>query len=371
MQDIDYEGRLKELEKTVRVLQKKLDRSEADRRQLENASEVREAVLKNVIRELEASQIALENRGKELETILGNLKTLQIKLVESEKMSALGVLVAGIAHEINNPVSFIYGNLSYAHNYFQDVLDLVAIYQQYYPQPVSAIQKKITEMDLEFIQEDSKKLFQSMMCGAERICEIVKSLRTFSRLDEAEFKTVDIHHGIDSTLVILNNRLKPSASNAQGIQIIRNYGNLPLIECYAGQLNQVFMNILANAIDALDEAVIHKKCIKELFTPQIAIATKVINSHWIEISIADNGLGIAEPVQAKLFDPFFTTKDIGKGTGLGLSISYKIIVELHGGKLECYSTPDKGAKFIIQIPIQQSQSSIKTENPEDYQSKNI
>ncbi|MBD2452960.1 sensor histidine kinase [Nostoc sp. FACHB-87] len=357
MQDIDYDGRLKELEKTVRVLQRKLDRSEADRQQLENASEVREAVLKNVIRELEASQIALENRGQELETILGNLKALQIKLVESEKMSAIGVLVAGIAHEINNPVSFIYGNLNYAHKYFQDVLDLLEIYQKHYPNPAIDIQQKIKAIELEFIQEDAHKLFQSMMCGAERICEIVKSLRTFSRLDEAEFKTVNIHDGIDSTLVILNNRFKASSNKLSDIQIIRNYEKLPLVECYAGQLNQVFMNILANATDALEEAVIKKRCTQENFHPTIEIETKVINHDWVEISIADNGLGIAETVQTKLFDPFFTTKDIGKGTGLGLSISYKIIVELHRGQLECHSTPGTGAKFIIQIPIRQSQNS--------------
>ncbi|MBD2496908.1 sensor histidine kinase [Nostoc sp. FACHB-280] len=354
MQDIDYDGRLKELEKTVRVLQKKLERSEADRQQLENASEVRESLLKNVIRELEASKIALENRGQELETILGNLKALQIKLVESEKMSALGVLVAGIAHEINNPVSFIYGNLNYAHKYFQDVLDLLEIYQKHYPKPAIDIQQKINAIELEFIQEDAHKLFQSMMCGAERICEIVKSLRTFSRLDEAEFKSVNVHDGIDSTLVILNNRFKALSNKLQDIQIIRNYGELPLVECYAGQLNQVFMNILANATDALEEAVIKKRCTQENFNPTIEIATKVINHDWIEISIADNGLGITEPVQTKLFDPFFTTKDIGKGTGLGLSISYKIIVELHRGKLECHSEPGAGATFIIQIPARQS-----------------
>ncbi|UKO98026.1 sensor histidine kinase [Nostoc sp. UHCC 0870] len=356
MSEIDYESRLKELEKTVRILKKKLDRSEADREQLENASELREAVLKNVIRELEESQTALENRSKELETTLGNLKALQLKLVESEKMSALGVLVAGIAHEINNPVSFIYGNLNYANDYFQDLLSLVELYQQYYPEPVAAIEQKILAIELDFLKEDSEKLFQSMTGGAERICEIVKSLRTFSRLDEADFKAVNIHDGIDSTLVILNNRLKPSPDNLYGIEIIRNYGKLPLIECYAGQLNQVFMNILANATDALEEQVIkHKqKHNQDLLTPKINICTKVIDHDWIEISIADNGLGIDEQVQAKLFDPFFTTKDVGKGTGLGLSISYRIIIELHGGKLKCHSQPGEGAKFIIQIPIRQS-----------------
>jgi signal transduction histidine kinase len=358
MEDIDYESRLKELEKTVRILKRKLERSEADREQLENASELREAVLKNVIRELEESQTALENRSQELEAILGNLKALQIKLVESEKMSALGVLVAGIAHEINNPVSFIYGNLNYANDYFQDLLSLVELYQQYYPEPVAAIQKKIRKIELDFLKEDSEKLFQSMTTGAERICEIVKSLRTFSRLDEAEFKAVNIHDGIDSTLVILNNRLKASPDNLYGIQIIRNYGNLPLVECYAGQLNQVFMNILANGIDALEEQVIKQQhqLSSDILVPKIEISTQVIADNWVEITIADNGIGIEEAIQAKLFDPFFTTKEIGKGTGLGLSISYRIIIELHRGKLECHSTPGAGAKFIIQIPIRQNNS---------------
>ncbi|HIK03363.1 MAG TPA: sensor histidine kinase [Trichormus sp. M33_DOE_039] len=358
MESIDYESRLKELEKTVRILKKKLERSEADRQQLENASEVREAVLKNVIRELETSQTALEIRTQELENTLINLKALQLKLVESEKMSALGVLVAGIAHEINNPVSFIYGNLNYASDYFQDLLDLVELYQHYYTEPVDEIEQKIQAIELGFLKVDSAKLFQSMMIGAERICEIVKSLRTFSRLDEAEFKSVDIHDGIDSTLVILNNRLKPSPDNPYGIQITRNYGNLPLIECYAGQLNQVFMNILANAIDALEEQVTKYKQTDnlDLTLPQIDICTQVIDDDWVEIIIADNGVGIDEQVKQKLFDPFFTTKEVGKGTGLGLSISYRILVELHGGKLECYSPPGSGARFIIKIPIKQSKS---------------
>ncbi|WP_427160993.1 sensor histidine kinase [Aliinostoc sp. HNIBRCY26] len=356
MESIDNESKIKELEKTVRILQKKLQRSEADREQLENASEVREAMLKNVIRELETSQLTLESRTQELETTLVNLKALQLKLVESEKMSALGVLVAGIAHEINNPVSFIYGNLNYANNYIQDLLDLVELYQQCYTEPLAVIKHKIQAIELEFIKTDSAKLFQSMTVGAERICEIVKSLRTFSRLDQADFKTVDIHEGIDSTLVILNNRLKPSPHNLHGVKIIRHYEKLPLIECYPGQLNQVFMNIIANAIDALEENVIKNiksegKC--EQY-PQIEVFTQVIDDNWAEIIIADNGGGIDEQVKAKLFDPFFTTKDVGKGTGLGLSISYRIIIELHGGKLECCSTPGIGAKFIIQIPIRQS-----------------
>ncbi|MBH8555052.1 sensor histidine kinase [Nostocaceae cyanobacterium CENA357] len=365
MEPTDYESRLKLLEKTVRILQKKLDRSEADRQQLENASELRESLLKSVIRELEESQISLEKRGNELETALANLKALQMKLVESEKMSALGVLVAGIAHEINNPVSFIYGNLNYAHEYFQDLLRLVELYQHYYPEPVAVIKREIQVIELEFIKQDSIKLFQSMNIGAERITEIVKSLRTFSRLDEADFKSVDIHEGIDSTLIILNNRLKASVNNPNGIKIIKNYGNLPLIECYSGQMNQVFMNIFINAIDALEESLLstdfsvcNKKITsyKELVNnnPQIQISTDIINNDWVEIRIADNGLGMDDKVKVKLFDPFFTTKDVGKGTGLGLSISYRIINELHGGKLYCHSSPGAGADFVIHIPIRQS-----------------
>ncbi|MDZ7961320.1 MAG: ATP-binding protein [Aulosira sp. DedQUE10] len=355
MEPTDNESRLKELEKTVRILKKKLERSETDRQQLENNTEVRESVLKNMIRDLEESQTALRRRGDELENALKNLEALQMKLVESEKMSALGVLVAGIAHEINNPVSFIYGNLKYAYNYFQDLLSLIALYEQYYPEPDVAIKREIQVIELNFIKQDSEKLFRSMTVGAERIREIVKSLRTFSRLDEAEFKSVDIHEGIESTLVILNSLLQPSAENFYGIKVIKNYNNLPLVKCYAGQMNQVFINIIINAIDALKYSLfkseisdINKPINKQ---PQIKINTKNIDNSWVEIRIADNGVGMDNKVRAKVFDPFFTTKAVGKGTGLGLSISYKIINELHGGKLECYSEPGAGAEFVIQIPI--------------------
>ncbi|MDJ0734614.1 MAG: ATP-binding protein [Nostocaceae cyanobacterium] len=356
MEHIDYESRIKDLEKTVRVLTKKLERSQADRQQLESASELREAVLKNVIKELEESQIVLERRTKELESTLANLQDLQVKMIESEKMSALGVLVAGIAHEINNPVNFIYGNLEHANAYFQDLLGLIDLYQESYPQPTAPIKEEIELIELDYIREDSQKIFKSMNIGAERIREIVQSLRTFSRLDEAEFKKVDIHEGIDSALVILNHRLQPTPENPHGIKVICDYGRLPLIECYSGQLNQVFLNIIVNAIDALESGLKTQKNNQEhekILLPNIHISTHV-NNEWISIYITDNGPGISREVQPKLFDPFFTTKEVGKGTGLGLSICYKVIVELHGGKLECHSAPGAGAEFHIQIPIQHS-----------------
>ncbi|MEA5515549.1 sensor histidine kinase [Nodularia sp. UHCC 0506] len=370
MEHNDYIFKIKLLEKDIRILQKKLDRSEADRKQLENASDLRESMFKSVIRELEDSQIALKKRGDELETALANLQNLQIKLVESEKMSALGVLIAGIAHEINNPVSFIYGNLTYANNYFQDLLRLIELYQKYYPNPVDTIKQEIEIMELEFVKQDSVKLFKSMNIGAERIIEIVKSLRTFSHLDEAEFKAVNLHEGIDSTLIILNQRIKASPTNKEGIQIIKNYSKLPLIECCPGQINQVFMNILVNAIDALEESLINNDLSivrgqtndNEALTnknPQIRICTNIINNQWVEIRFIDNASGMNEEVKGKLFDPFFTTKDVGKGTGLGLSISYRIITELHHGKFKCYSAPGCGSEFVIQIPLQQKPDTRK------------
>ena len=263
-------------------------------------------------------------------------------------MSSLGQLVAGVAHEINNPVNFIFGNLNHANEYTQDVLGLLELYQKHYPSPDPEIQEQAQAIDLEFLLEDLPKLLSSMRVGAERICKIVASLRTFSRMDEADKKAVNIHDGIESTLMILQHRLKAKPEHP-GIEIIKDYGNLPLVECYAGELNQVFMNVLSNGIDALEESLVSNS--GKITNPSIIIHTQQVNAHQVEIRIADNGLGMPESVRQRLFDPFFTTKPVGKGTGMGLSISYQIVTEKHGGSLSCNSQPGKGAEFIIRIPL--------------------
>ncbi len=355
MEFVDEQHEVKKLEKEIRILKKKLERSEADRHQVEDARERSESILKGVIRELQESQTALEKRSHELETALENLKYLQVKLIESEKMSALGVLVAGIAHEINNPVTFIYGNLNYANNYCQDLLKLIAIYQRNYPEPVAEIKGEIEAIELEFVKQDLSKLFQSMYNGAERISQIIKSLRTFSRLDEATFKLVDIHEGIDSTVLILNHRLQATANNPNGIKLIREYEKIPLIECYPSQLNQVFLNILSNAIETLEEANKARSFEEIIKLPNtILIRTHKTSENQIIISIKDNGLGIPDIIRPRLFEPFFTTKPVGKSTGLGLSISYQIVTELHHGKLDYNSAVGKGTEFVVTLPIKVS-----------------
>ncbi|MBF2005461.1 response regulator [Chlorogloeopsis fritschii PCC 9212] len=282
----------------------------------------------------------------ELQQTLQELQQTQTQLVQSEKMSSLGQLVAGVAHEINNPVNFIYGNLTYADEYIQDLLKLVQVYQQHYSNPVSEVQTVIAGIELDFLTADLPKLIASMKVGAERIREIVLSLRVFSRLDEAEMKAVDIHECIDSTVMILGHRLK-SQRDREEIQVIREYGNLPLVECYPGQLNQVFMNIIGNAIDALEIS----KDNTEIY-PTIHIRTKTEGDRVI-ICIADNGSGMTKEVKQKIFDPFFTTKPVGIGTGMGLAISYQIVTEKHRGSLHCVSQPGQGTEFAIVIPVKQ------------------
>ncbi|AFZ26527.1 PAS domain S-box [Cylindrospermum stagnale PCC 7417] len=301
------------------------------------------------ITERKQAEQRLKQQAFDLETAIQELQHTQMQLIQSEKMSGLGQLVAGVAHEINNPVNFIYGNLTHANDYIQDLMTLVRLYQQYYSDPAPQIQEIVAEIDLEFLIEDLPKLLKSIEIGAQRIREIVVSLRTFSRMDEAEMKEVNIHEGIDSTLMILDHRVKATPGRC-GIQVVKEYGNLPLVECYAGQLNQVFMNILANAIDALEESISTQKMSNN---PQIHIRTQFLEANKVTISIADNGVGIPEEVQNRLFDPFFTTKPIGKGTGMGLSISYQIISQRHGGSLECFSQLGNGSEFVITIPLHQ------------------
>jgi signal transduction histidine kinase len=301
-----------------------------------------------------AAALAAQTQTQQLSQALENLRQTQAQLIQSEKMSSLGQLVAGIAHEINNPVTFISGNLSYASTYFQDLLNLLNLYQRHYPEPVPGIRDYIEDIDLDFLMIDFSRLLESMQMGADRINKIVLSLRSFSHLDEAAVKTIDLHRGIENTLIMLENRLKASETTPY-IDVVKHYCQLPRIHCYASQLNQVFMNILSNAIDAV-QACPH---------PTITISTELRHeaerfalepshypsSDWVRIRIRDNGIGMTEAVRQKIFDPFFTTKPIGQGTGLGLSISHQIIVQKHRGNLSCTSTPQEGTEFVIELPL--------------------
>lgn len=296
-----------------------------------------------VERKLIETKLSLQTQHLE-ETLL-ELRRTQAQMIHTEKMSGLGQMVAGVAHEINNPVSFVYSNLVPAREYARDFIELLELYQQEYSQPLQNIQEKIEEIELDFIKEDFMKLLDSMQVGTERIYKIVLSLRNFSRLDEAEYKKVNIHDGIDSTLMILGNQLKATSVHSE-IQVIKEYGDIPDVECYPSQLNQVFMNIIANAIDAFEEKLNNL----ENNTNQIIISTHKADS-FVKIIIADNACGIPSEIHSKVFDPFFTTKQVGKGTGLGLSISYEIITDKHGGKLSFDSVIESGTKFVIEIPV--------------------
>jgi len=309
------------------------------------------------------SEQELRVKNQDLQHTLDQLKKTQTQLIQQEKMVSLGQMVAGIAHEINNPISFIAGNITYTRQYGMELLQLLQLYAKHYPEPVAEIQAEIEAVDLDFVKADFPKLLNSMEEGANRIHQIVLSLRNFSRLDEAGIKPVDIHEGIESTLLVLQHRLK-STLNRPEIQVDKHYGNLPLVECYASQLNQVFLNILGNAIDALDT---HPEPRRITICTAVSSQFPIVplaespekepqNSQPIErviIRIKDNGLGIPEAIQKQIFDPFFTTKPIGTGTGLGLSISHSIVVDKHGGQLTCISQPGQGTEFVIELPIKQ------------------
>jgi signal transduction histidine kinase len=298
---------------------------------------------------IKSLQNELQSQNTQLQQALNELKKAQAQLVQKEKMLGLGQLAAGMAHEINNSIGFVSSNLEPASKYIQDLLNLIKLYQQEYPNPSIPIQETIQEIDLDFLSLDIKKIMGSMQTGAERISTMILALRIFSRLNESDIKAVDIHEGLDSTLLLLQHRLRKEMKCPE-IKVIKQYGNLPLVTCYASQLNQVFFNLLNNAIDAIDSGL--EKGITELSSPTIWINTELTAYKTVKIQIKDNGIGIDEKVRSRLFNPFFTTKPVGQGSGLGLVTSYEIVVEKHKGELRCNSLPGQGAEFTIEIPVQ-------------------
>ena len=288
-----------------------------------------------------------EEKARELENALVQLQQTQVQLIESEKNSSIGQLVAGIAHEINNPVSFIYGNIDFAKGYIEDLLELIKLYQQTFPNPGTEIEELCEALDLEFLATDCGELLQSMKTGASRIREIVLFLRTFSHLDESQMKRVNLHQGIESTLMIINHRLQANGKRPP-IEVVKDYGTLPPVECYAGQINQVFMHLLVNAIEAID-AMEEREYNRRL--PQIIIQTELIGEELMRATVADNGIGMTDLIRKRLFTPFYSTKPVGQGKGLGLSLCHAIIVNHHRGSLHCESEPNQGTKFILELPL--------------------
>lgn len=350
---------LEESHRALQVSQAALMQKAATLEDILSALQKTEGELEESNRALQVSKAALEQKASTLEDILSELQLTQVQMVQSEKMSSLGQLVAGVAHEINNPVNFIYANLEPIREYVTDLLRLVAAYQSHYPEPPLALQADIEQADLAFVQEDLPKILTSMEVGSERIRQIVLSLRNFSRSDESGLKRVDIHEGLESTLVILGHRLK-AVDGYAAVKVVKDYGVLPAVECYPGLLNQVFMNLLSNAVDALDEAAAertqrlvgqsdtHLRGVIEIKT---SACTGAEGAEWIEVAIADTGTGIPADIQSRVFDAFFTTKPVGKGTGIGLSISHTITTQKHGGSISCDSTFGRGAKFVVKLPV--------------------
>jgi signal transduction histidine kinase len=325
------------------------------------ASQLRESFM-TLEQANETLEVRVIERTTELSQALHDLKKTQAQLIQQEKMSSLGQLVAGVAHEINNPISFVAINLKFVQQYAEDLVEFVQLYQRHYPQTHSEITARSQKIELEYLKQDLSKILKSMQVGTDRIQEIVLSLRSFSRLDESAFKPVDLHEGIESTLLILQHRLEANADRP-AIQVIKNYGDLPIVECYAGQINQVLMNLLSNAIDALEESNQDRSFEAIEHEPnQIWISTALKDSNTVQIQIQDNGIGVPESLRSRLFDPFFTTKPVGKGTGLGLSISYQIITERHGGKLYCESASGI-TTFTIEIPTHPISRSNATATP--------
>jgi two-component system, NtrC family, sensor kinase len=307
------------------------------------------------IQTTEHTHLRRENLLAEAEVARANteLQASQVQMVQSEKMSALGNLVAGVAHEINNPIACVLGNVNAIEESIKDLFHIIDLYAQRLPKPDAELQEELEEIDLDYLREDLPKLLQSMQDGGDRVKSISKSLRAFSRADVDTQQNFNVHEGIDSTILILRHRLKSNADHPE-IQVIKNYGNLPDLQCFPGQLNQVFMNILANAIDALEESNQGRSFAEIVQRPNTIKISTAVEENGIKISIADNGSGIPESVKARIFDQSFTTKAVGKGTGLGLAIAHQIIVEKHGGSLEVESTTGQGTEFCIRLPMSKS-----------------
>ncbi|MBE9118142.1 GHKL domain-containing protein [Lusitaniella coriacea LEGE 07157] len=341
----DNEKINKQLEKENRILKKKIERLQEERKTLEKINRNKEEVFKKIIQELQDHQATLEKKSRDLKEAFDDLKMME------NKMSSLGGLVAGVAHEINNPIGFLAGNLKPAEDYVRDLLGLISLYQDKFPNPGEEIEEEIEAIDFDFVRKDLLKLLTSMKEGINRIRNISNSLRTFARTDIERLIPFDIHEGIDSTLLILKHRLKANEDRPV-IEILKKYDDLPLVKCFPGQLNQVFMNVLANAIDALEESNKGKSYAQIEANPnRITIQTQQ-EENCVIIRIGDNGKGMFEAVRRRIFEQTFTTKGVGKGTGLGLAIARKIIEEKHGGSLHCTSEPGNGTEFAISLPLE-------------------